>query len=490
MDLATSSLASPAIAKTFTPSRTARRRPWHTRFARLLAVTDALVITGAVFGTQLIWLGPQPLGVGASSIDYTTVSGALCIAWFLALTLWGTRLPRVVGHGVVEHRLVIAASLQLFGLVAMIAYLSSIELSRGYFLLSLPVGTAALLATRTAARSWLTARRRNGDMSARVVLVGSAEENARVAAQIMRQPGVGLTVVGVHLVPSDDAEPWDDAHARHLQRRLDELDADSVLVTGGGHLDAHDIRRIGWSLEPGRQHLIVAVNLTDVAGPRIHTRPVAGLPLVHVETPQYSTRQRVLKRALDIAGSLILLVALSPLLLVLAALVRLSGPGPVLYRQERVGQGGNHFGMLKFRSMIDGADARLPELLAAQGREGSPLFKVENDPRITPVGRILRRYSLDEIPQLINVLIGQMSLVGPRPQRDAEVAFYDDDARRRLIVRPGMSGLWQVSGRSTLSWEDSIRLDLFYVENWSLVGDIVILFRTVKAVLAPGDTAH
>jgi exopolysaccharide biosynthesis polyprenyl glycosylphosphotransferase len=263
-----------------------------------------------------------------------------------------------------------------------------------------------------------------------------------------------------------------------------------VLITGGGRLDAQDIRRIGWALEPGRQHLIVAVNLTDVAGPRIHTRPVAGLPLVHVETPQYSTRQRVLKRAFDILASLLLLVALSPLLLALGALVRLSGPGPVFYRQERVGQGGTRFGMFKFRSMVDGADARLSELLSAQGRDGSPLFKIENDPRITPIGRILRRFSLDEIPQLFNVLVGQMSLVGPRPQREAEVAFYDDDARRRLIVRPGMSGLWQVSGRSTLPWQEAIRLDLFYVENWSLIGDIVILFRTVKAVFAPGDTAH
>ncbi|MCC4248535.1 MULTISPECIES: sugar transferase [Microbacterium] len=489
MDLATSSLPSPPITRNFTPARDGRRRSWQARYARRLAVLDTVVVITAVFGTQLLWLGPEPAGVSAAPIDYTTVSVLLSAAWLAALALWGTRLPRVVGHGVAEHRLVIAASFQLFGLVAMAAYLTGIDLSRGYFLLSLPVGTLTLLVARTAARSWLVSRRRKGDMSARVVLVGSAEENARVAGEIMRQPGVGLTVVGLHPIAVDE-ESWTEAQARRLRRRLDQLDADSVLVTGGGHLDAHDIRRIGWSLEPGRQHLIVAVNLTDVAGPRIHTRPVAGLPLVHVETPQYSTRQRVLKRAFDVVGALLLLAATSPLLLVLAGLVRLSGPGPILYRQERVGQGGVRFGMLKFRSMVDGADARLSELLATQGRDGAPLFKIENDPRVTPIGRVLRKYSLDEIPQLFNVLIGQMSLVGPRPQRDAEVAFYDDDARRRLIVRPGMSGLWQVSGRSTLSWEDAIRLDLFYVENWSLVGDIVILFRTIKAVVAPGATAH
>jgi exopolysaccharide biosynthesis polyprenyl glycosylphosphotransferase len=490
MDLATSSSASPAIAENFAPARPPRRRAWQARYARRLAVFDAAVVFVAVFGTQLFWLGPDHTGVSAAPVDYTTVSVLLCIAWLTALALWGTRSPRVVGHGVAEHRLVIAASLQLFGLVAMAAYLTGVDLSRGYFLLSLPAGTVTLLAARTLCRSWLGARRRRGDMSTRVVLVGSPEENARVSGEIARQPGVGLIVAGALPRGADDAPTWTDEDARQLQQLLEDVDADSVLVTGGGHLDAHDIRRIGWGLEPGRHHLIVAVNLTDVAGPRIHTRPVAGLPLVHVETPQYSTRQRVLKRAFDAVVALLLLVALSPLLLVLAVLVRFSGPGPVLYRQERVGQGGTSFGMLKFRSMVDGADARLSELLAAQGRDGSPLFKVDDDPRITPIGRILRTYSLDELPQLFNVLLGQMSLVGPRPQREAEVAFYDDDARRRLIVRPGMSGLWQVSGRSALSWEDAIRLDLFYVENWSLVGDIVILFRTVKAVVAPGATAH
>jgi len=302
MDLATSSFTSPALPKSFTPARATRRRTWQSRYARLLVASDALVVIVAVFGTQLLWLGPDHAGVSSAPIDYTTVSLALCIAWLAALTLWGTRLPRVVGHGVAEHRLVIAASFQLFGLVAMAAYLTGADLSRGYFLLSLPAGTLTLLASRTAARSWLIARRRRGDLSSRVVLVGSAEENARVAGEIARQPGVGLTVVGVHTVGGVDGSSWTDAHARRLEHRLDELDADSVLITGGGRIDAHDIRRIGWGLEPGRQHLIVAVNLTDVAGPRIHTRPVAGLPLVHVETPQYSTRQRVLKRAFDIVG--------------------------------------------------------------------------------------------------------------------------------------------------------------------------------------------
>jgi lipopolysaccharide/colanic/teichoic acid biosynthesis glycosyltransferase len=181
---------------------------------------------------------------------------------------------------------------------------------------------------------------------------------------------------------------------------------------------------------------------------------------------------------------------LSPVLLVVALTVKLTSPGPIFYRQERIGRGGKPFGMIKFRSMIVNADAQLATLLEQQGTSDKPLFKVTDDPRITPVGRFIRKYSIDELPQLFNVFLGEMSLVGPRPQRPAEVALYDDIAHRRLRVKPGMSGLWQVSGRSALSWEDALRLDLYYVENWSLASDIIILFRTFKAVFMPEDTAH
>jgi len=482
---------SPSPSRDFTPRGAGGRSSWYQRYARAVVCVDTLVVMIAAFGSQVSWLGPHPIGVAATPLDYTTVSAGLSVAWLIALALWGTRQARVIGYGVTEYRLVLAASVQLFGLVAIVAYLTSADLSRGYFLLCLPLGCAALLLGRVLCRRWLTRRRRAGAMTTRVVLIGSTEENRRVVDELSRQPVAGIQIVGEQsLARATSGSTWTEDHAQLLRQRLADLDADGVLVSGGAVLDANDIRRIGWNLDPARQHLIVAINLTDVAGPRLHTRPVAGLPLVHIETPQFSASQRLRKRAFDIAGAGILLLALSPVFTLLALLVRLSGPGPILYRQQRVGQGGAPFGMLKFRSMVDGADGRLQELLAEQGRADTPLFKVDNDPRITPVGRWLRKHSLDELPQLFNVLRGQMSLVGPRPQRDAEVEFYDDDAHRRLIVRPGMSGLWQVSGRSALAWDDAIRLDLFYVENWSFVGDLAILLRTFKAVFAPGTTAQ
>jgi exopolysaccharide biosynthesis polyprenyl glycosylphosphotransferase len=276
-----------------------------------------------------------------------------------------------------------------------------------------------------------------------------------------------------------------------VESRIEEIldvilttDVDAVAVSAGVNMHPRDLRQLGWELAARDIGMILAPALTDIAGPRIHTQPVAGLPLIHVSTPKLTGGKKVAKRAFDIAGAGLILTLLAPLFLVLSLLVYLTDRGPVFYKQERIGLRGTTFNMLKFRSMKVEADAQLASLLLAQGSNDKPLFKIENDPRITPLGKYLRKYSLDELPQLLNVLGGSMSLVGPRPQREGEVALYDDAAHRRLYVSPGMSGLWQVSGRSNLSWEESIRLDLYYVENWSLTGDVVILFKTFKAVFA------
>jgi exopolysaccharide biosynthesis polyprenyl glycosylphosphotransferase len=212
-------------------------------------------------------------------------------------------------------------------------------------------------------------------------------------------------------------------------------------------------------------------------------RPFIGLPLLHVEEPEFAGFKRVVKGAMDRLAAGLAVLLLVPVLGAIAVAVRLDSPGPVLFRQTRIGRGGREFTMLKFRTMVVDAEARRGDLLALNQNADGLLFKMADDPRVTRVGRVLRRFSVDELPQLFNVLSGRMSLVGPRPPLPAEVALYDDSVRRRLLVKPGLTGLWQVSGRSDLTWEESVRLDLRYVENWSLLLDIMILWKTGFAVV-------
>ena len=472
-----------------------RRRSWQRAFAVRLFVSDITVVVIAVFGSQLIWFGletvpltaPRPFSLGAS---YTVVSIVLVVAWMAMLDVFATRDHKVIGSGTLEYKRAADATTRLFGLFAIIAFLFQIEFARGYFLTALPAGILLLIWTRWRWRQWLRVRQARGIYLSRAVLLGERLKLAHVAATITRTPGSGLLLVGaltrqgvagtgvIHGVPIV-------GEYADLMTAVDETHADTVILTGADEINPEDMRQVGWELETRGVDLIVAPALTDVAGPRIHSRPVAGLPLIHVSYPQFEGAKRVTKRTFDIVGSAMLILLCSPGLVWAALAVKRSSPGNIVYRQERIGRHGATFGMYKFRSMVQDADDQLESLLDAQGTSHTPLFKVTNDPRITPVGKILRKYSIDELPQLFNVLFGEMSLVGPRPQRAAEVALYDSVAQRRLIMKPGMSGLWQVSGRSNLSWEDSIRLDLYYVENWSLTADILILWRTVRAVVTP-----
>jgi len=474
---------------------TLRRNSWQRAYASRLFVTDVLVVVAAVVGSQLVWFGFSAVDLASGQatglrLGYTTVSAVLVVAWMIMLDVFATRDHKVIGSGTLEYKRVADATVLLFGLFAIVAFLLKIDLARGYFLTALPAGLLLLLTSRWSWRQWLRKQQADARYISRAVLVGDRLKSAHVARTIQRTPGTGLHLVGA-LTQLDSV----DKGAVHgipilggyndLLRAVDESLADTVILTGADEIGPDDMRRFGWELEARGVELIVAPALTDIAGPRIHARPVAGLPLIHVSYPTLEGAKRVYKRTFDIVGSGLLILLGSPVLIAVAVAVKRSGPGGILYRQVRIGRHGRAFGMLKFRSMVQDADDQLESLLDAQGTSDKPLFKVTNDPRITPVGQYLRKYSLDEVPQLFNVFLGEMSLVGPRPQRASEVALYDDAAHRRLIMKPGMSGLWQVSGRSNLNWEDSIRLDLYYVENWSLTTDIMILFRTVRAVATP-----
>jgi exopolysaccharide biosynthesis polyprenyl glycosylphosphotransferase len=257
--------------------------------------------------------------------------------------------------------------------------------------------------------------------------------------------------------------------------------ADTVALTSG-NLSSEELQELSWELEKLDVNLVVSPGMVDIAGPRLTIRPAGGVALIHVDKPQYSGAKQLQKRMFDTCFSLFVLLVVSPLLLAAAIAVKLTSAGPVFYRSVRVGLDGEPFHMIKFRSMVDGADRKVAEL--ASLNEGcGVLFKIRQDPRVTPVGRFLRRYSIDELPQFINVLRGEMSVVGPRPPLPSEAESYDKKVRRRLLVRPGITGLWQVSGRSDLSWEDSVRLDISYVENWAMMSDVLIVVGTVRAVL-------
>ncbi len=471
--------------------------PWERAYATRLVVTDLLIVIVTVFGAQLVSFGLTDPQVRVAeearflsfSIEYTIVSVLLVVAWMLILGFYATRDRKITGSGSTEYKRIIDASLRLFGLFAIAVFLLKLEVGRGYLLLALPSGLVLLLFGRWLWRRWLVRKRRSGGYSHRALLLGNREKSEHVAASIQRDITAELQVIGAltrqgsvdrtlsNGIPVLGA--FDD-----VLEAVDSTAADTVILTGADAIGPQVMRRLGWDLEARGVRLIVAPALTDIAGPRIHARPVAGLPLIHVDFPTFEGRRHTAKRAFDIVASGLGLVLLSPVFLVLTILVRRDSPGPAFFRQERVGLNGKRFAMHKFRSMVTDAEAQLHSLLDQSDGNGI-LFKLKQDPRVTKVGAILRRYSLDELPQLIDVFRGDMSLVGPRPPLAHEVEQYDDWSHRRLLVKPGITGLWQVSGRSNLSWEDSVRLDLYYVENWSLTGDIIILWRTVKAVIRP-----
>ena len=475
---------------------------WRQRFGAILRVSDLFVLVWVVFGTQIVWFGTgnARLAFGESrrfdDLSYWLFSIVLVFLWMWALHFADTRSDRVLGTGVTEYARIANASLTLFGVVAIVAFLFRIDIARGFLLISLPVGILTLILERWIWRQWLGVMRSQGQYSARVLLVGSLASVTQIARELRRTPASGYFVVGAcvpsgkvaDLVEGTDIPIMGNVDA--ISQAIEATGADTVAVTSTDELPPDKVKQISWNLEAGRQHLVLAPSIVDIAGPRLHTRPVAGLPLIHVETPRFSQGQRFTKRTFDLLTTSVIVILLSPVLIGVAVAVKVSSKGPLLYKQERIGINGTPFHMLKFRSMRVGAENELAALLAQQGTNETPLFKIKNDPRITPTGRVIRKYSLDELPQLFNVMGGSMSLVGPRPQIAAEVALYSDAAKRRLLARPGITGLWQVSGRSTLDWEQTVRLDLYYVENWTLVGDIGVLAKTARAVFFPGESAH
>lgn len=460
-----------------------------TRAAMIAADTMMISIAALaalVLRSQTQWLAS--IGVTEQLGDFPReVAPQLSLLWLLALWAFGAQSPRRTGVGSWEYQRVLTASLGTAAFVGIGAYMVQTELSRGFFVIFFGIGTTLLLVGRLALRRAIQRAHVRGHFRSRVLVAGTDRHIDDVARVLRRESWLGYEVVGgLSPTPPPSGETLGGVEVvgdpSAVSAVLERTDVDAIVFADGALPCADDFRRTAWDLESRNVQMIVVPSLSDISRQRLDVRPVAGLPFVHVERPQRDLPMRVCKRIFDVVGSGLLLLLLSPVTLLVALAIVLDDRGPVLFRQRRVGIAGQHFACFKFRSMCQDADAVLQRL--TESDEGSGvLFKMKADPRITRVGRVLRRYSLDELPQLLNVFAGHMSLVGPRPPLPREVDAYEGDIVQRLRVRPGMTGLWQVSGRSDLSWEDTVRLDLYYADNWSITQDAMILLRTVKAVV-------
>jgi exopolysaccharide biosynthesis polyprenyl glycosylphosphotransferase len=465
------------------PVRRVPARRWVGRYSAALHVLD--VVAAALATGAVVLAEPAARSLGSPLV---LTAAALVVAWPLLLLGTGAHEERVFGTGSDEYRRVGHAGFLLLALASVVSFSAGLALSRALVLLAVPALTVLTLAGRVVARCALRRLRARGACTKRVVVVGRGGAVVELATAVRRQNYAGLEVVGACVTPDGRARVADAlgvpvSGLDDVAATAARLGADTVAVTSASETAAEYLRRLSWQLEGTGIELLVAPGLIEVAGPRLHIRPFEGLPLLSVEQPRFEGWGRLVKGGVDRVTAALALVLLAPVLLALALAVRLDSRGPVLYRQERVGVNGRHFTMLKFRSMVVDADRQVEALQAGNISDGL-LFKMRTDPRVTRVGRWLRRLSLDELPQLFNVLAGSMSLVGPRPPLPREVARYDSSVSRRLLVRPGLTGLWQISGRSDLSWEEAVRLDLRYVENWSLAMDALILAKTFRAVLS------
>jgi exopolysaccharide biosynthesis polyprenyl glycosylphosphotransferase len=464
-----------------------RRLPvWARDYLLRAAVADLGCGTLGVFMAAQLRFGSDVAG------RYVALSLALPVLWLGALWLAGGYDVRFIGTGSDEFRKVLSAGVGLTAAIALFSYAINIEFSRAYVLIALPATTVFDLFARFGVRKHLHRLRDSGRCMLSVVAVGHESAVANLINELHQDRYHGLTVVGACVAqPSGRGEIAGVPVYGSLDDVTDvvrKCSADTVAVLACPEMDGIKLRSLAWDLEKTGTDLCVSPALLDVAGPRTTVRPTAGLTLLHVDHPQLGGFRLLMKGLFDRCAAAAALILLAPLMAILCATIWLHDRGPAFFTQVRVGKDGHAFRIYKFRTMVVDAEQRKQELLAEHERD-HVLFKLPKDPRVTAVGAYLRRWSVDELPQLINVLLGDMSLVGPRPALPEEAKQYAEHVRRRLVVKPGLTGLWQVNGRADLSWDESVRLDLRYVENWSFALDLQILWKTIS-VLVRGSGAY
>ncbi len=461
------------------PRAEARRSRWTAPLFHRVLGTDAAVAVVVMAGC--LWSLPS---TRSFTVPFALLAG---LGWVGVLAVTGAYDRRRLGDGPEEFGSVLQAGGAVVALLGVVSYSFLLLLPRRDVLVAVPLITALTLLGRYTWRRWLHAHRVNGDAMLRTLVVGEPAAVSTVVADLGRDKHHGIRVVGA-CVPIRNAEISEIAGVRlmgvisQVPQVVVDNEIDNVLVVGA-QLTGQPLRRLSWALENTGADLMVAPGLVEVTGPYVSLHPVAGLSLLRVERPTQRSGRLLAKTVMDRTAGLLLFCAAVPLLALAAAAVRLTSKGPAFFAQQRVGRDGDLFTMWKLRSMVVDAERLRDDLHAQSDRDGL-MFKMHRDPRITKVGRLLRRFSVDELPQLWNVAKGDMSLVGPRPPLPSEYEKYHDATHRRLRVKPGLTGLWQVSGRADLPWEESVRLDLRYVDNWSPAMDLQILWKTARAVVS------
>ncbi|MFJ7417189.1 sugar transferase [Streptomyces uncialis] len=458
---------------------------WEERYRRTVITSDTVAtafVVGAIgnfFGARDAANWHEKWGILAFSTELLVLA---------ALTVSRAWAPAVLGQGAEEFRrlgrsLFTAAVVLALGGIALTS--RNIKL---WIFVAVPAIALVTMTARYLLRLWLHKQRKEGRCLRPVLAAGSLLTVRDLISRARKFPHLGWRV---DAVCTTDGHGLDSDHldgvpvVGRLTDVADHVRRDGyrvVAVTPDPHWSPDRLQRLAWNLEGSDAEMVVAPVLMEVAGPRLHVDAVLGIPLLRVSMPTFTGGSRAVKEVVDRMGAAILLMLFAPLMVLVGLLVSMDSRGGAFYRQRRVGKDGREFTILKFRTMVTGAD-RARDQLADRNEGAGLLFKLRRDPRVTRVGAVLRRYSLDELPQLFNVLTGSMSLVGPRPPLPEESAEYGPDIRRRLLVKPGLTGLWQISGRSDLPWEEAVRLDLRYVEDWSLALDTVILWKTLRAVL-------
>jgi exopolysaccharide biosynthesis polyprenyl glycosylphosphotransferase len=458
---------------------------WEQRYRRTVIISDtvatAFVVEGIgnFFGVRDAANWHEKWGILAVGTELL-VLGALAVgrAW----------APAVLGQGAEEFR---RLGRSLFAATVVLALGGIALTSRNiklWIFVAIPAIALVTMTARYVLRLRLHKQRKEGRCLRPVLAAGSPATVRDLIARTRKFPHLGWRVDAVCTADGlgFEGDELDGVRvvglledvAKHVQHDGYRV----VAVTPDPHWSPDRLQRLAWNLEGSEAEMVVAPVLMEVAGPRLHVDAVLGIPLLRVSMPTFTGGRRAIKGVVDRVGAAILLMLFAPLMVLVALLVLADSRGGAFYRQRRVGKDGREFTILKFRTMVTGADTARAELVELNEGAGL-LFKLRQDPRVTRVGTVLRRYSLDELPQLLNVLTGSMSLVGPRPPLPEESAAYGPDIRRRLLVKPGLTGLWQISGRSDLPWDEAVRLDLRYVEDWSLALDTVILWKTLRAVL-------